>query len=316
MRLLVTGGTGFIGRAACRTLDADGHTLVVLTRAPSASTSARVRFVAWKPPALSGHRPGGPPEPGAWEEELASAEGVINLAGESLVAKRWTTEQKTRLVDSRVGVTRALVEAMRRARQRPKIFIQASALGYYGSRGEEALHEAAPPGSDFLAHLCRQWEDAARAAEPLGVRVVRLRFGMVLARDGGALAHMLPPFRLGLGGPLGSGRQWVSWIHRDDLIAMMRWALHEAPRPPVGGAVNATAPNPVTMREFANTLGRALHRPAVLPVPGLALRVLLGDVAEMLLTGQRVVPSAALQAGFRFSYPTLSEALAAILQGG
>lgn len=257
------------------------------------------RFVAWQPPAA-----------GAWERELDGAEGVINLAGESIVAKRWTPAQKQRMADSRVATTRALITAINRAARRPAVLISASAIGYYGPHGEEPLEEDAPPGSDFLAQLCQQWEGAARDAEPLGVRVVRLRIGLVLARDGGALAKMLPPFQWGLGGPLGSGRQLMSWVHRDDVVGLIRWALEDVR---VSGALNATAPNPVTMRAFASTLGRVLHRPAIAPVPAVVLRLVLGEVAEMLVTGQRVLPAKAQQMGYPFRYATLEAALSACL---
>jgi uncharacterized protein (TIGR01777 family) len=299
MKLLITGGTGFIGGSLCQALGASGHELVVLTRSPRTSASPRIRFVVWQPGSA-----------GPWERELEGAAGVINLAGESVVARRWTPEQKERLVVSRVGTTKALVEAIKNTRQKPMAFISASAIGYYGPRGDEVLNEGASPGSDFLATLCQQWEQAVQAAQGLGVRVVRLRIGLVLARDGGALAKMLPAFQWGLGGPLGSGRQWLSWIQRDDLIRLIHFALEDQR---VAGALNSTAPNPVTMREFARTLGRALHRPALAPVPGFVLRLMLGEMAEMLLTGQRVMPDAATRLGFRFRYPQLAEALSACL---
>ncbi|MBI3319457.1 MAG: TIGR01777 family protein [Candidatus Omnitrophica bacterium] len=297
MKLVITGGTGFIGRALCEALAVSGHDLTVLSRAARASSDPRIRDVEWNPHVA-----------GAWERAVDGAHGVINFAGEPIIAARWTPAQKQRLVDSRVKTTEVLVEAIRHARQKPAVLISASAIGYYGARGDEMLDETAPAGSDFLAQLCRQWEASAQAASALGVRVVCLRIGLVMGRDGGALAKMLPPFRMGLGGPLGSGRQWMSWIHRDDLIGICRWALET---PAVSGTLNATAPNPVTMREFSRTLGRALHRPAVLPVPGFVLRLLLGDMAQMLLTGQRVTPAAALGRGFHFAYPQLAEALQA-----
>ena len=298
MKLVVTGGTGFIGRALCQALEDAGHELVILTRTATSAGGARRRFVTWQPPAS-----------GPWQRELDGAEGVVNLAGESIIA-RWTPAKKQRMADSRLNTTRALITAINRAARRPAVLISASAIGYYGPHGDESLDEHAPPGSDFLAQLCQQWEDAARDAEPLGVRVVRLRIGLVLARDGGALARMLPPFQWGLGGPLGSGRQWMSWIHRDDVIGLIRLALEDAR---VSGALNATAPTPVTMRELTSTLGRVLRRPAILPVPAAALTLLLGEMAHLLLTGQRVVPAKAQQMGYPFRYPTLEAALSACL---
>ena len=305
MRVVVTGGTGFVGRPLCQKLVSMGHAVTVLTRDPAA---ARVRL----PPGVSligweGFR--GPTD--GLMEALGDAEVIINLAGAPIAAGRWTAQVKERLRSSREGTTSALVAALSKLRARPVLLISASAIGYYGPRQDETLTEEAPSGSGFLASLCREWEAAARAAERLGVRVVIPRIGVVLGRDGGALAKMLPAFRLGLGGPLGSGAQWMSWIHLDDLVELLLFLLNEA----AGGPVNATAPQPVTNREFARTLGRALCRPAWAWVPAPVLRTLLGEMAEeLLLTGQRVLPQRALAMGFRFRYPTLPEALHAILQ--
>ena len=302
MKLAVTGGTGLIGRPLCEALLRDGHEVLLLTRAPSralAASAERLRVVPWQPGIDSG-----------WAAMLDGVDGILNLAGESIAERRWTAMQKRRILRSRLDVTTALVDAMPRMRHRPAVLISASAVGYYGPHGDETLDESAAPGAGFLAEVCRQWEAAAARAETLGVRVVRLRLGLVLAVDGGALARMAPPFRLGLGGPLGSGRQWMSWIHRDDVIGLIRRALAE---PALAGAVNATAPSPVTMRDFARTLGCVLHRPAVLPVPAFALRLLVGEMSELLLTGQRVVPSAAQRAGHVFTYPSLEPALRSCL---
>ena len=297
MRLLVTGGTGFIGATLCRRLSSDGHELLVLTRKPRASNpQLRTRYLLWDAP--------------DWAREMAQVDGMINLAGEPLVAKRWTSEQKRLIQDSRLLTTRRLVQAMAASQPRPRVLINASAVGYYGPRDDEELTERSPSGRGFLAELCRSWEQEAQQAQVLGVRVVVLRIGIVLSADGGALSKMVPPFRWGLGGPLGSGRQWMSWIHRDDLLGLIAWALS---RPDVAGPVNATAPQPVRMREFCQALGRALHRPSWAPVPALMLRLLLGEMAQVLLTGQRVIPDAALRAGHPFQFSDLTSALAACL---
>jgi uncharacterized protein (TIGR01777 family) len=235
---------------------------------------------------------------------------VINLAGEPLAAKAWTPRQKAVLRESRVESTRALVAAIERASPRPSVLVSGSAVGYYGPHGDEALTEESPPGEDFVAGLVREWEAAAQGAEAAGVRVVRLRIGLVLGEGGGALAKMVPPFRAFMGGPLGSGRQWVSWIHREDVIGIARLALEQET---VRGAVNTTAPHPVTMQELARALGRVLHRPAVLPVPELALRALMGEMADIVLTGQRVLPGALQSLGYTFRYPELEGALRSIV---
>jgi len=299
MNLLVTGGTGFIGAALCRALTQQGHKLVVVTRSPLAHAAVPgLRYLPWDDPAAH--------PPLTWQQLISEVDGVIHLAGESLAAGRWTPARKQAIQESRVQTTRRLVDAMAARPKRPAIFLSASAVGYYGPRGDESLDETAPPGSGFLAQTCRQWEQEAFRAEALGVRVIRLRLGVVLGPGGGAVAKMAPPFRAWLGGPLGSGRQWMSWIHREDVIGLVEWALKQ---PQLAGPLNATAPNPVTMRGFCRELGRALRRPSWLPVPSVALRLVLGEMAQMLLTGQRVVPRAALEHGYRFRFPDLREAL-------
>lgn len=240
---------------------------------------------------------------------MDGAEGVIHLAGEPIAGKRWTAEQKQKIRSSRIDTTRALVAAIAAAKQKPRFLINSSAIGYYGARGDEALNEQAGPGSDFLARLCVDWEGEAIKAEEHGLRVIRLRTGIVLGRGGGALAKMLLPFKLFIGGPLGSAKQWMSWIHLEDEIGLIQFLIEN---PQARGVVNATAPNPVTMKEFCQTLGRALHRPSWAPVPAFALRLMLGEMAEMLLTGQRVLPEKALSLGYRFRYPDLREALRAL----
>jgi len=307
MKLLVVGGTGFIGAPLCQALADDGHDLWVVTRRPESPLPAslrqaagnRLRYVSWKT--------------GAWQRALEECGGIVNLAGESVAAKRWTPRQKLLIRESRVETTRRVVSALAVAPEKPAVLVNASAIGFYGAHGDEWLDEQAPAGDGFLAEACRAWEAEAQRAESFGVRVVRLRIGVVLDAGGGALAKMIPPFRFFAGGPLGSGRQWVSWIHREDVVRLIKWSLTQ---PGVRGPVNATAPHPVTMREFCKTLGRALHRPSWAPVPAIALRLLLGEMAEMLVTGQRVVPQVAVQQGYTFRYAELRKALEASLGTG
>jgi uncharacterized protein (TIGR01777 family) len=303
MKLVVAGGTGFIGSALTKSLAQQGHTLVLLTRSAAGARVPGAAAIFWQPGA-----------PGTWEnvlrEALSGADGVINLAGEPIAGKRWSAAQKQKLRASRVNPTRALVDAVGKVQNKPKFLLNASAVGYYGPRGDETVTEADGPGGDFLAGLCREWEVEAMKAEAHGLRVVRLRTGVVLGQGGGALAKMIPPFKFFIGGPLGSGAQWLPWIHLEDEIGLIRFLCEH---PAARGAVNATAPNPVTMREFAKALGGALHRPAWAPVPAFALRLLLGEMAEMLLTGQRALPAEAEKLGYRFRYPELREALKNIL---
>lgn len=308
MRIIVAGGTGFIGRSLCQKLVGLGHAVTVLTRDPGAARALmhpHVLLLGWR---------GAQGSAAEWMAALEGADAVINLAGEPVAAGRWTTTVKGRLRESRVGVTASLVSALSTIRTRPGLLISASAIGYYGPRDDEPLHEGSPSGTGFLASLCVDWEAAALAAEPLGVRVLIPRIGVVLGEAGGALAQMLPLFRLGLGGPVGRGTQWMSWIHLDDLTDLLLFLLNNALTGVVRGPVNATAPHPVTNLEFAKALGRALGRPAWARVPAAVLRVLFGEMAEeLLLTGQRVLPCRAEAMGFRFQYPDLPGALRAIL---
>ena len=304
MRIVVAGGTGFIGRPLCQRLVELGHAVTALTRDPAA---ARARLA---PPVSVIGWQGSRGATGELMTALGNAEVVINLSGAPIAKGRWTEQTKDRLRRSREGTTSALVASLAKLQTRPVLLISASAIGYYGPRQDEPLREDAPSGAGFLASLCREWEAAARAAERLGVRVVLPRIGVVLGKNGGALARMLPVFRLGLGGPLGNGTQWLSWIHLDDLIELLLFLLDQA----VGGPVNATAPHPVTNEEFSRVLGQTLERPVWLRTPAFVLKLLLGQMAEeLLLTGQRVLPARAEAMGFRFRYPTLSEALHAIL---
>jgi uncharacterized protein len=297
MNVTVTGATGFLGTRLVEALLTADHQVHVLGRKRSARLPASVAFSTWD--AASEPTP----------ESLAGADAVIHLAGEP-VGQRWTPEVKARIRGSRVDSTRFLVNALSRQIPRPALFACASAIGIYGSRGDQILTETSPAGQGYLADVVRDWESAAESLEPSSVRVARLRFGVILGK-GGALAKMLPPFRLGLGGRLGSGRQWMSWIHIEDAVRMILFALDN---PALRGAVNTTAPQPVTNAQFTRELARALHRPAVFHVPGYALKLIFGEMAGVLLASQRVLPQAAETAGFRFQYPELGQALAAALE--
>jgi len=248
---------------------------------------------------------------GELAEVLASVDAVVHLAGEP-VAQRWREAAKNRIHDSRVEGTRHLVSVLSAQSRRPPVLVCASAVGYYGTRGDQILTEASAAGSDFLARVVAGWEEAAQAAESLGIRVVRLRFGVVLGH-GGALAKLVPPFRFGLGGRLGSGHQWMAWVHIEDAVNLILFALGYSA---IRGAVNVTAPHPVTNQEFTDRLAAALHRPAIFPVPAFALRLALGEMSEMLLASQRVLPTVAKSAGFRFQYPELQPALGNLLSKG
>jgi len=300
MRITIAGGTGFLGRPLAEALVRDGHTGTILTRAPeSQSPVPGLDLVAWTPDGNAG----------AWAAAVDGSDAVVNLSGESIAGGRWTPERKQRIRESRVLATRSLVRAIAMAHKPPRVLVSGSAVGYYGPLGDETVSEDHPAGRDFLAEVCQAWESEARSAASHG-RVVLVRTGLVLARDGGALPRMLPPFWVGAGGPVGSGRQYWPWIHRTDWINVIRWALGSGI---VEGAINATAPNPVTNAAFAKALGQALGRPAVLPAPAFALKLLLGEMADaLLLSGQRAVPAKAERLGFSFAYPALSDALHAI----
>jgi uncharacterized protein len=300
MRVVVTGGTGFLGGALVRRLRADGHEVIVLTRRPSGDGQ-----LAWSP----GTPPGGQP----WARAIDGAGAVVNLAGESIASGRWTSARKRAIRESRVTATHGLVAAILSAAQPPPVLLSSSAVGIYGSRGEETLTEQSPIGAGFLAEVGRAWEQEALAAAAV-TRVVLLRTGLVLGKGGGALPQLALPFRLGVGGPVGSGEQYLSWIHLDDWVSLARWALDTAA---VSGPLNATAPGPVTNAEFARVLGRVLRRPAWLPAPAFALRLALGEMADaLILEGQRVLPARARELGFTFEHPTIDGALRAIYGPG
>jgi uncharacterized protein (TIGR01777 family) len=299
MKIVIAGGTGFLGRPLAGALAAERHDVVVLSRAPIQSRGG-VRFVAWTPDGGAG----------PFGAEIDGAGAIVNLAGEPIAGRRWSADQKRQILDSRVNATRSLVEAVRRAANPPGVLVSGSAVGYYGPLDDQFATEETQAGSDFLARVSVQWEAEAHRAVSDRTRVVCLRTGLVLEQDGGALPKMLPPFRLFAGGPVGSGRQYWPWIHRDDWIRLVRWTIETGA---VSGPMNATAPNPVTNREFAGALGRALHRPALMPAPAFALKLMLGEMAgALLLSGQRAIPAKAQRLGFTFRYAAVDDALRAI----
>lgn len=307
MKFVIAGGSGFLGTALAWAWAEEGHDVRILTRAV--------------PPGQAQHEPGTgkpgitrvgwrPDDTGATiGQELERTDALVNLAGESIAGGRWTEARKQSLRDSRLRSTRFLVDALAATREPPHTFISSSGVGYYADRGRETLSEDAAPGDDFLARLCREWEAEARRAARSNVRVIPLRTGIVLEKSGGALAKMIPPFRYFVGGPLGSGRQYMSWIHRLDWIELVRFIVETRA---IDGPVNATAPHPVTNAHFSRALGRALHRPSLMRAPGFALRVALGEFAESALTGQRVIPARALACGYHFRYPEIEMAFRGI----
>jgi uncharacterized protein (TIGR01777 family) len=307
MKIVIAGGSGFLGSPLAEMYAEEGHEVRVLSRSLMAGDMRHdpgtgvpgITRVGWTADG----------KPGPWAAALEGADALVNLAGESIAGKRWTPQRKAALRDSRVLATRSLVAALSSAMQPPAVFVSGSAVGYYGPSGAEPRTEASPAGSDFLATLCDEWEREARAAARPGVRVVLLRTGIVLERSGGALPEMMRPFRFFAGGPIGSGRQYISWIHRLDWIEMVRWLVQE---PRVEGPVNATAPHPVTNRELSRALGRALHRPSLVPAPAFALKLVLGEMAQSILTGQRVLPAVAQQHGYHFRYPEIEQAFRGI----
>jgi uncharacterized protein (TIGR01777 family) len=295
MQIAVTGGTGFVGRDVVEVLLERGDAVRVVSRDPGSLPvpfRGHVEVVPWSSLDLSG------------------CDAVVHLAGENIFSRRWNAAAKDEIRKSRVESTQRVVEAIGRASPRPRVLVGASAVGYYGPRGDEQIDEGSPAGSDWLAQLCVEWERMVGGARAHGCRVVPVRIGVVLDEGGGALAKMLPPFRMFVGGPAGSGRQWMSWIHRRDVSRLVAFAIdHEA----ADGPMNATAPTPARMAEFARVLGKVLGRPSWLPTPGFALRLALGEVAGVILTGQQVLPRRALALGFEFLYPDLKRALEEIL---
>ena len=300
MRILISGASGLVGTALCGALAGEGHTVHKLARAGT--------WAVREPGAVRWYLEGN-----EFDNQAAEgADAVVHLAGVSIAAGRWTEARKRELHGSRVEVARFLIENFAKLKQPPRVFLSASAIGYYGNRGDEELSEESPPGNDFLSGLAQDWEAAAAEAKRFGARVAMMRFGVILARDGGALPRMALPFRLGAGGRIGSGKQWMSWLTLEEATGITRYALaNEAVR----GPVNAVAPNPVTNAEFTKALARVLHRPAIFPAPGFALRLMLGEMADaLLLSSQRVLPRKLQRLGYNFQAPLLEPALAAILR--
>lgn len=301
MKILIAGGTGFVGEQLSRELLSAGHTVVVLTRnltQARAKLVDEVDFIEWTDP-----------ESDILARVLHSVDCIINLAGESIGSGRWTKAKKEKILNSRIETTRTIVETIKHIEAKPKVLISASAIGFYGPCRDEELNESSPAGQDFLARVCTAWEWEAYRAKHAGVRVVPVRIGVVLGK-GGALQRMLPLFRFYIGGPSGNGNQWFSWVHINDLVKIIRFI---AENESVHGPVNATAPQPLKMRDFCSVLGKVMGRPSWLPVPGYILRLGLGEMADLVLNGQRVIPEKLLAAGYQFQYPTVEGALTEIL---
>ncbi|MEH2108500.1 thylakoid membrane protein ThyD [Nostoc sp.] len=305
MKFAITGATGFVGSLLVQRLQGKGHKIVVLTRNTAfaqkvfpSEAFANVEIVAYTPNVS-----------GSWQSVIANCDGVVNLAGEPIGEGRWTPERKQEILNSRKLGTQKIVAAIANANPKPTVLINASAIGYYGTSETATFDETSLSGNDFLAQVCQAWEAEARKVKDAGVRLVILRFGIVLG-NGGALGKMIPPFKLFAGGPIGSGRQWFSWIHVDDLVNLILQALT---KPEIEGVYNATAPNPVRMAALSQTLGQVMNRPSWLPVPAFAIEALLGDGAIVVLEGQQVIPKRTLETGFEYKYPNLQPALTQIL---
>ncbi|ELS04896.1 TIGR01777 family protein [Xenococcus sp. PCC 7305] len=305
MKIAITGATGFVGSRLVQKLNAENHQIIVLTRNLVRAqkifpglTFPNVEFVGYTPK-----------ESGEWQESISGCDAVINLAGEP-IAERWTTQLKQEILESRQLGTRKIVEAIAKAAVKPQVLISGSAIGYYGTSETATFEETSPSGKDFLAEVCQKWEAEATKVEEFGVRLAIIRVGIVLANGGGALAKMISPFKLFAGGPIGTGRQWFSWIHRDDLVNMLVEAVTNEQ---MSGVYNATSPNPVKMSKFCQQFGEAMNRPSWLPVPEFALELLLGDGAIVVLEGQKVLPKKAQTLGFQFRYPELKSALREIV---
>lgn len=292
MRVLITGGSGFVGSHLCQRLYERGHEILVVSRNPS-------RAQAKLPPRTE-------IRPAILDFAASQPEAVINLAGDSITEGRWSEEKKQRLLDSRLNTTNAIVKLCEQLSKPPQRLISASAMGYYGDQGDNEVTEQTPPGNEFIAELCQKWESAAQQAEQFGVRVAFIRIGLVLDRTGGSLAKMLPAFKMGLGGTLGSGKQYMPWIHREDLIRLIIFLLENEQ---LSGPFNASAPHPVTNAEFTRALANSLGRPALLPVPELALKLIFGEKSRVLLNGAKMKPHRLQDNGFEFKFPELNQAL-------
>jgi uncharacterized protein len=297
MKVAVTGATGFVGKRLIERLQAENHQVLILTRHLQAAKKAfpQVEAIAYNPT-----------ESGDWQSAISSCDAVVNLAGEPLSEGRWTAQKKQEILNSRKVGTEKIVEAIAQANSKPQVLINTSAVGYYGTSETATFEENSPSGTDFLATVCQAWEAEAQKVSNYGTRLVILRFGIVLGQ-GGALSKMIPPFQMFAGGPLGSGRQWVSWIHIDDLVNLIIYCLD---RSEVAGVLNATSPNPVRMAEFCQALGEILNRPSWLPVPNIALDILLGEGAIVVLEGQKVLPNRTVSTGFNYTYEQLKPAMA------
>jgi hypothetical protein len=300
MKVAITGATGFVGNRLVERLQAQGHQPLILTRNRAAALRAfpKLEVVAYTPT-----------QSGSWQEAIALCDAVVNLAGEPIAQTRWTEKEKQEIFDSRKLGTQKVVEAIVQANPKPKVLVNASAIGYYGTSETATFDETSSPGNDFLAEVCQAWEAQAQKVKDAGVRLVILRLGIVLG-NGGALAKIIPPFKLFAGGPLGTGRQWFSWIHRDDLVNLILEALS---RSDMEGVFNATAPNPIRMSEFCQAVGEVLNRPSWLPVPSFVPELLLGEGAKVVLEGQQVLPKRTTSQGFDYQYPTVKQALDEIL---
>jgi uncharacterized protein len=304
MKVAITGATGFVGSRLVEKLNQEGHQILILTRNVErakrvfpASAFPKLEIVAYNPK-----------QAGEWQKAITGCDSVVNLAGEA-IAERWTPEHKKEILESRQLGTRNIVEAIKQANPKPRVLVNPSAIGYYGTSETATFDENSPPGNDFLAQVCQTWEAEAQRVKEVDVRLVILRIGIVLG-NGGALAKMIGPFKMFAGGPLGTGSQWVSWIHCDDLVDLI---IESLKRSDIEGTFNATAPNPVSMNQFSQTIGEVMNRPSWLPVPSLALEILLGDAAKVVVEGQQVLPKKTESIGFKFKYPTIKQAIADII---
>ncbi len=303
MRIIIAGGSGFIGTELIQRLLDSEHEIVLLSRNPNAvrlKQNDLLRILPWDGQTI-----------GEWSEFIDGADAVINLSGENIAARRWSQKQKARLVNSRIEPTRAIIQSINKAEKKPRVLINASAVGYYGNYGSGEITESQTHGDGFLANLCLQWEREAMEADKLGLRVVLIRIGIVLEPSGGALKKMLLPFKLYAGGPLGSGKQWFPWIHREDVLNVILFALENDS---LLGAVNVTSPSPVTMKEFACSLGKVMGKPSWISVPSVILKIGLGEMSEMLLGGRRIIPKKLLDNSFVFQYPDLDNALDGLMK--